>query len=163
MNQTKVHFKIKINCLTQEFDELDEYVYSMRRPTQNDVFNYNDTFLILLSHKAISYYKLAIKVPNYKVEREILGNVEISSEMTKPGNVIIPVRSKIVIPSLVCEKMIKLKRLEMPVIKLFLKNIKRQDFRIALKNTSVYNCIGELSVFKNQNLDGVIEINFYPP
>lgn len=33
MNETKVHFKIKINCLTKEFDDLDEYVYSMRRPT----------------------------------------------------------------------------------------------------------------------------------
>ena len=49
MNNTKVHFKIKVNCLTPEFDELDEYVYSMRRPTQKDVFNYNDTFLILLA------------------------------------------------------------------------------------------------------------------
>lgn len=33
MSQTKIHFKIKVNCLTPEFDELDEYVYSMRRPT----------------------------------------------------------------------------------------------------------------------------------
>lgn len=111
MNNTKVHFKIKINCLSKEFDELDEYVYSMRRPTQNEVFNYNDTFLILLAQKAISYYKLAIKVPNCKSEKEILGNIEISSELTKPGTVVIPVKSKVVIPKLVCEKMIKLKRL----------------------------------------------------
>lgn len=79
----------------------------------------------MLSHKAISYYKLAIKVPNWNEEKEIMGNVEISSEMTKSDKVIIPVRSKIVIPSLICEKMIKLKRLEMPVIKLFLKTVKR--------------------------------------
>lgn len=83
MNQTKVHFKIKVNCLSKEFDELDEYVYSMRRPTQNEVFNYNDTFLILLAPKAISYYKLAIKVPNCKEECEILGNIELSSEATQ--------------------------------------------------------------------------------
>lgn len=125
MHQTKIHFKIKVNCLTQEFDELDEYVYSMRRPTQNEVFNYNDTFLILLAPKAISYYKLAIKVPNCKEEKEIEGNIEISSDSTKPGKVIIPVKSKIAIPKLVCEKMIKLKRFEMPVIKLYLKNLKR--------------------------------------
>ncbi len=30
--RTKMHFKIKVNCLSREFDELDEYVYSMRRP-----------------------------------------------------------------------------------------------------------------------------------
>ena len=47
----------------------------------------------MLSHKAISYYKLAIKVPNYREEKEILGSVEISSEMTKGNNVIIPIKS----------------------------------------------------------------------
>ena len=54
----------------------------MRRPTQNEVFNYNDTFLILLAPKAISYYKLAIKVPNCKEENEVLGNIELSSDAT---------------------------------------------------------------------------------
>ncbi len=76
-----------MNCLTPEFDELDEYVYSMRRPTQKDVFNYNDTFLIVLAQKAISYYKLAIKVPNYRVEKELLGNIEITCEHTKGESV----------------------------------------------------------------------------
>lgn len=163
LSHTKVHFKIKVNCLTKEFDELDEYVYSMRRPTQNDVFNYNDTFLILLAHKAISYYKLAVKVPNYREEKEIMGNIEIVSEHTKGGPLIIPVRSKITIPSLKCEKMIKLRSMDIPVVKLFLKNIKRQDFRIALKNTSNYAYMGELSILKNDNHMKFLDINFYPP
>jgi hypothetical protein len=79
LNSTKVPFRIKVNCLTKEFDELDEYVYSMRRPSQTDNFNYNDTFLILLTQKAISYYKLAIKVPAVKEEKEIIGSIEITS------------------------------------------------------------------------------------
>ena len=142
MNETKVHFKIQINCLTKEFDDLDEYVYSMRRPTQNDAYNYNDTFLILLSKKAISYYKLAIKVPNYREEKEIIGSVVISSEMTQKGDIVIPLKSNIIIPKIVCEKMMKLKRLKFPVIKLFLKNTNKNEFRIALKNKSQHNCIG---------------------
>lgn len=77
--QTKIPFRIKINCLSKEFDELDEYVYSMRRPNPNETFNYNDVFLILLSPKAMSYYKLAIKVPNIMEECEILGSIEITS------------------------------------------------------------------------------------
>ena len=101
-------------------------------------------------------------MPNCKEEKEIEGNIEISSDSTKPGKVIIPVKSKIAIPKLVCEKMIKLKRFEMPVIKLYLKNLKRQDFRIALKNNSAYNCFGDLSVMKNPSLEKQIEINFYP-
>lgn len=95
LTNTKVPFKIKINCLSKEFDELDEYVYSMRRPTTQDVFNYNDTFLILLAQKAISYYKLAIKVPNIMEEKEILGNIEISCNECKNGVIKIPIKSTI--------------------------------------------------------------------
>ena len=92
---TKVPFKIKINCLSKEFDDLDEYVYSMRRPTTQDVFNYNDTFLILLAQKAISYYKLAIKVPNIMEEKEISGNIEISCTECQNGTITIPIKSTI--------------------------------------------------------------------
>lgn len=95
LTTTKVPFKIKINCLSKEFDDLDEYVYSMRRPTTQDVFNYNDTFLILLAQKAISYYKLAIKVPNIMEEKEILGNIEISCTECQNGVITIPIKSTI--------------------------------------------------------------------
>jgi hypothetical protein len=95
LTTTKVPFKIKINCLSKEFDDLDEYVYSMRRPTTQDVFNYNDTFLILLAQKAISYYKLAIKVPNIMEEKEILGNIEISCTECQNGTITIPIKSTI--------------------------------------------------------------------
>ena len=95
LTTTKVPFKIKINCLSKEFDDLDEYVYSMRRPTTQDVFNYNDTFLILLAQKAISYYKLAIKVPNILEEKEILGNIEISCTECQNGIITIPIKSTI--------------------------------------------------------------------
>lgn len=95
LTSTKVPFKIKINCLSEEFDDLDEYVYSMRRPTTQDVFNYNDTFLILLAQKAISYYKLAIKVPNILEEKEISGNIEITCTDCKNGRIVIPIKSRI--------------------------------------------------------------------
>ena len=50
-------------------------------------------FLIILSNKAISYYKLAIKVPNCTEHKEILGNITISCEHTKGGDVVIPIRA----------------------------------------------------------------------
>ncbi|MEM7519059.1 MAG: DbpA RNA binding domain-containing protein, partial [Planctomycetota bacterium] len=54
------------------------------RPTTQDVFNYNDTFLILLAQKAISYYKLAIKVPNIMEEKEIhqIGTIEVQDRLS---------------------------------------------------------------------------------
>ena len=162
LSNTKVPFKIKVNCLTKEFDELDEYVYSMRRPSPNDVFNYNDTFLILLAQKAISYYKLAIKAPFHREEAEILGNIEISSTDCAGGNLIIPVKSRIVMPNIKCEKMISIKSLNMSLIKLYMKTPKRQDFRISVKNVCKVNCVGEPSILKNDALTSFIEFNFYP-
>lgn len=162
LTNTKVPFKIKVNCLTKEFDELDEYVYSMRRPSPNDVFNYNDTFLILLAQKAISYYKLAIKVPLYREEAEILGNIEISSTECPAKNIIIPIRSRIVLPNIKCEKLIHIKSLNMSLIKLFMKTPKRQDFRIALKNLSKAHCVCEPSILKNDATANFMDFNFYP-
>lgn len=130
----KIPFKIKVNCLSKEFDELDEYVYSMRRPSPNEVFNYNDTFLILLAAKTASNYRVAIKVPLVRAETEIIGNIEITSTDTRPDPIVIPIRSKIIMPSIRCEKMIYINSLKMSVLKLYMKNAKKHEFRISLKN-----------------------------
>ena len=74
----------------------------------------------------------------------------------------IPIRGKIVFPNLICDKMIKLKRLTMPVLALYLKNKKKQDFRITFKNNSEYLCYGELSVLKNPQMYEFLEVKFYP-
>ena len=162
MNKTKVPFKVKVNCLSEEFDELDEYVYSMRRPTPNEAFNYNDTFLIILAQKAISYYKLAIKVPNIHEEATILGNIEICSEKTQDSLIAIPITAKVVLPKIKCEKMMRILSLNMSVIKLFMKNPIRQDFRIALKNCASTAVYVEFNVLKNDRLTDFLEFNFYP-
>lgn len=162
MNKTKVPFKVKVNCLSEEFEDLDEYVYSMRRPTPNEVFNYNDTFLIILAQKAISYYKLAIKVPNICEERVILGNIEITSEKTQDSVIVVPITAKIVLPKLKVEKMMRIKSLNMSVIKLFMKNPIRQDFRIAMKNSGAAAVYAELSILKNDRTIDYLDFNFYP-
>ena len=162
MNKTKVPFKVKVNCLSEEFEDLDEYVYSMRRPTPNEVFNYNDTFLIILAQKAISYYKLAVKVPNICEERVILGNIEITSEKTQDSTIVVPITAKICLPKLKVEKMMRIKSLNMSVIKLFMKNPIRQDFRIAMKNSGAAPVYAELSILKNDKLVDYLDFNFYP-
>lgn len=162
MNKTKVPFKVKVNCLSEEFEELDEYVYSMRRPTPNEVFNYNDTFLIILAQKAISYYKLAIKVPNIWEEKAIPGSIEITSEKTQDSVITVPITAKIILPKIKCEKMMRIKSLNMSVIKLYMKNPIRQDFRISLKNCATSPVFIEFSILKNDRLVDYLDFNFYP-
>lgn len=161
LSSTKVPFKIKVNCLTKEFDELDEYVYSMRRPNNNDTYNYNDTFLILLTAKSVSYYKVAIKVPNIKEEKEIQGSIDLTSNEC-PGTITIPIRARVFVPAIKCEKMITLKSLGLPVVKLYMKTPKRQDFRINLKNMCRLNLIAELFILKNEDEVKNMDFNFYP-
>lgn len=161
LSSTKVPFKIKVNCLTKEFDDLDEYVYSMRRPNNNETYNYNDTFLILLTAKSVSYYKVAIKVPNIKEEKEILGSIDLASNECQ-GQISIPIRAKIIVPAIKCEKMITLKSLGLPVVKLYMKTPKRQDFRINLKNMCKLNLIAELFILKNEKELLGLDFTFYP-
>ena len=133
----------------------------MRRPTPNEAFNYNDTFLIILAQKAISYYKLAIKVPNICEEKRILGNIEITSEKTKESTIVVPITAQVVLPKIKCEKMMRIKSLNMSVIKLFMKNPIRQDFRIALKNCASTSVFVDFAILKNNNVD-FIDCYFYP-
>ena len=161
LQTSKIPFKIKVNCLTKEFDDLDEYVYSMRRPTNTESFNYNDTFLILLTSKSVSYYKVAIKVPNVKEEKEVLGSIELTSNEC-PGVVTIPIRARVLVPAVKCEKMITLKSIGLPVVKLYMKTPKRQDFRINLKNMCKLGLIAELYVTKNEEELKCMDFSFYP-
>lgn len=162
LSKKKIHFKIKINCLTKEFDELDEYVYSMRRPTNSENFNYNDVFLILLAPKTLANFKLAIKVPSIRAESEILGNVEISSSDAKLESIIIPIKSKIILPSIKLEKMIYFKSLGRYVLKLYMKNMKKQDFRISMKSSTKIAVPVEYQIMKHDKFR-YLDVNFYPP
>lgn len=42
LHHTDVVIKISVNCLVKEFDNLDEYVYSIRRPSEDNNYEYND-------------------------------------------------------------------------------------------------------------------------
>ena len=161
LQTAKVPFKIKVNCLTKEFDELDEYVYSMRRPTNTESYNYNDTFLILLTPKSVSYYKVAIKVPNLREEKEVLGSIELTSNEC-PGSITVPIRARVVVPAVKCEKMITLKSIGLPVVKLYMKTPKRQDFRINLKNMCKVSLMAELYATKNEEDLKFMDFSFYP-
>lgn len=66
----KVHLKIDDN----EFSELEEYVFSMRR---TGGYDYNDKYLIMQSPWVKSTYKVAVKIPNVFSGRRITGQLEI--------------------------------------------------------------------------------------
>jgi hypothetical protein len=162
LTDAKIPFHIKIQCLSREFDELEEYVYSMRRPTANDIYNYTDTFSILLLQEAMCYFKIAMKAPMVCSQTDIIGCIQISNSELGESLIVIPVKSKVRIPRLKCDKMIPLRSLDMSVIRLLMKNPKRSDFRISLKNLGVENLIADFSILKNPDC-GFIDYTCVPP
>ena len=97
----------------------------------------------------------------FKEEKEILGSIDLASNECQ-GTISIPIRAKIVVPAIKCEKMITLKSLGLPVVKLYMKTPKRQDFRINLKNMCKLNLIAELFILKNENELRSVDFTFYP-
>ena len=56
--------KINIVSLNSEFENLDEYVYSIRKNTNYD---YNEKFIFLLAPYKNIQFKVALKVPSSSV------------------------------------------------------------------------------------------------
>lgn len=84
-------YKIHVLCNDEVLNELDEYVFSMRKTGSYD---YNDKYLVLQSPGVKSTYKIAMKVPNTKGTGCIAGQVVFFSDDCK-GKVIIPILSRV--------------------------------------------------------------------
>lgn len=69
--------KVKVDCHNQEFDDLEEYVYSIRKPPQ---FDYNDTYYVIMNEKDFITFQVAIKVPKIRDMKTMHGEITISSE-----------------------------------------------------------------------------------
>lgn len=84
-------YKIHLVCKDDALNELDEYVFSMRKTGS---FDYNDKYLVVQSPGVKSTYKIALKVPNTREACPIDGFVVVFSDDCK-GKVNIPIKSKV--------------------------------------------------------------------
>jgi hypothetical protein len=84
-------YKIHVLCNDEALNQLDEYVFSMRK---TGCYDYNDKYCVLQSPGVKSTYKIALKVPNTKSTGCIAGQVHIFSDDCK-GKVIIPILSQV--------------------------------------------------------------------
>lgn len=80
LSNTKIAFTVRAICEVEEYEELDEYVYSLRRPSASTSLNYIDVFNIILTPGTTSYFKVAVKVPSIAKEGEIKGKIVITGK-----------------------------------------------------------------------------------
>lgn len=88
-HQLKV--EVKVICESQRFDDLDEYVFGLRKPPN---FDFNDTFIIKMDPENKITLRCAVKIPNVKEEMPILGKIKMECPNLE-GKIVIPVSASV--------------------------------------------------------------------
>lgn len=86
-------------CNNDEFNDLDEYVFSVR---SNERYEYFEEVRFKIRAKERAQVKVAVKVPPVKENYKISGVLEIQLENTKP--LCLPISVSCEVPEVVCLK-----------------------------------------------------------
>lgn len=147
VNKSKHDFvvQIHVNCLNEELDNSDEYVFSVRR---THLYDYNDKHYLIMAPYSSASFKFALKVPNMKIVGGIQGEVKIGIQGQEDCHTI-ELSGAVTIPKVFCPKELSCRGLDYKVTKLAVKEGKKQDFKIPLRN--------------NGDVPVTLELEFYEP
>jgi len=137
--------QIIVSCLNEELNDTEEYVYSVRR---SHLYDYNDKHYLIMAPYSCAGFKFALKVPNLKLSGRILGQVKISIQGVS-GCYILDLAADVSVPKVFCPKELRVNGLEYPVIKLAIKEGKKSEIKIPIRNS------GDVPV--------TLEFEFYEP
>jgi len=143
--------RIEVDCLNEELQDTEEYVYSVRR---SHLQEYNDRHYLIMAPYSCASFKFALKVPNIMRKGEIEGQVRISIEDV-PGMYTLEMNTKVCVPKVFCPKELRLQGLNYSVIKLAVKDGKKQDFKLPIKNNGPVPVTMEMEFFEPKDeVDG---------
>lgn len=138
-NPTKasMEMRILVECLTEGFDDLEEYVFTLRSSDSNNYHHRHRTLFVPYSR---AYFKVALKVPNVKEQKEIKGKIilQIGNKGEIPSAQLeIPLIVKAELPSLYCPKTLELS--PFPCLRLTAKKGRKTEYKIPLRNDSCFD------------------------
>jgi len=147
VNKSRHDFVVQIfvNCLNNELQDTDEYVYSVRR---SHLYDYNDKHYLIMAPYSCASFKFALKVPNLKLNGKISGQVKVGVQ-GMAGNYILDLSTQVSIPKVFCPKELRCNGLDYKVIKLAVKEGKKQELKIPIRN--------------NGNVPVTLDLEFYEP
>jgi len=137
--------QIVVTCLNDELDETEEYVYSVRR---SHLYDYNDKHYLIMAPYSCAGFKFALKVPNLRLNGTIMGQVKVSVQGMS-GSYTLDLTTSVSIPKIFCPKELFIKGLNYSVTKLAVKEGKKQDMKIPIRN--------------NGDVPVTLELEFYEP
>jgi len=147
VNRSKHDFVVQIfvNCLNEELDNSDEYVFSVRR---THLYDYNDKHYLIMAPYSSASFKFALKVPNMKIVGNIQGEVKVGIQGQDDFHHI-DLQGSVTIPKVFCPKELTCRGLDYKVVKLAIKEGKKQEMKIPLRN--------------NGDVPVTLELEFYEP
>jgi len=147
VNRSKHDFVVQIfvNCLNEELDNSDEYVFSVRR---THLYDYNDKHYLIMAPYSSASFKFALKVPNMKIVGNIQGEVKVGIQGQDDFHHI-DLQGSVTIPKVFCPKELACRGLDYKVVKLAIKEGKKQEMKIPIRN--------------NGDVPVTLELEFYEP
>jgi hypothetical protein len=137
--------QIIVTCLNDDLQNTEEYVYSVRR---SHLYDYNDKHYLIMAPYSCADFKFALKAPNLRMNGKIMGQAEISIQGLD-GSIIVDLIAKVSIPKVFCPKELAFQGLDYKVIKVAVKEGKKQELKIPIRNS------GDVPV--------TLELEFYDP
>lgn len=122
--------QIIVTCSNDELQDTEEYVYSVRR---SHLYDYNDKHYLIMAPYSIASFKFAMKVPNMRINGKVDGQVNISIQGAT-GSYTLDLTTNVSVPKVFCPKELYFKGLPYKVIKVAVKEAKKQDFKIPIRN-----------------------------
>lgn len=91
--------RVIARCNNAEFNDLDEYVFSVR---SNERFEYFEEVRFKIRRKEKAQVKVAVKIPPVKENYVIEGFLEVQLESLQP--ICLPIYAKCEVPQIICIK-----------------------------------------------------------
>jgi len=147
VNKSNHDFVVQIilTCLDDDLQNTEEYVFSVRR---SHLYDYNDKHFLIMAPFSCAGFRFALKVPNIRLKGQILGKVDISIQGIS-GSYTVDLKANVTVPQVFCPKELQCKGLDYKVTKLAIKEGKKQEFKVPIRNN------GEVPV--------TLELEFYDP
>jgi hypothetical protein len=131
---TSFMLRVIARCDNAEFNDLDEYVFSVR---SNERFEYFEEVRFKIRKKERAQVKVAVKIPPVRENYVVEGFLDVQLESFVP--VSLPIYAKCEVPQIVCIKGLYKPDEDIPVIKLPAKKNQIRMAPIPFKNLSNFN------------------------
>jgi len=141
--------EIALGCENPDFQDADEYVYSIRR---SHLFEFNDKHYLVMAPYSSASFRVTLKAPMVKKSCSNRGFVDISIQGLKSSHKIV-LDSNIKAPKVTCPKALYHKKSRCKMVRIAVKQGKKQECKIPLRNEGDVPVTIDFSFYRNEEMD----------